>query len=173
LGQAKAGATVPSILSVIGTNKVRPTFQKTNDFTSAFQGIVDMYGIARYQEVNPGLFTIITFPFLFGVMFGDVGHGLILLAASLGLLGCWKFIKRPSETLQAALDQKWLILLMSLFSIYCGFMYNEFFSLPMGLFPSNWSYTNEDRPFITREHDTAFQVDPNYVYPFGVDPVRF
>lgn len=36
---------------------------------------MNTYGIPRYDEINPGLFTIITFPFLFGMMFGDIGHG--------------------------------------------------------------------------------------------------
>ncbi len=40
---------------------------------------MNTYGIPRYREVNPGLFTIAFFPFLFGVMFGDIGHGGILL----------------------------------------------------------------------------------------------
>ena len=56
-----------------------PTYFKLNEFTWAFQEIVNTYGYPRYREVNPGLFTIATFPFLFGVMFGDIGHGGLLL----------------------------------------------------------------------------------------------
>ena len=42
--------------------------------------------IGRYREVNPGVFTIVTFPFLFAVMFGDWGHGICLLLAASWLL---------------------------------------------------------------------------------------
>jgi V-type H+-transporting ATPase subunit a len=44
------------------------------------------YRVAKYQEANPGVFTIVTFPFLFAVMFGDWGHGICLLLATLYLI---------------------------------------------------------------------------------------
>ena len=56
-----------------------PTYFRTDKYTSTFQEIVNAYGIARYREANPGVFTIVTFPFLFAVMFGDIGHGLLML----------------------------------------------------------------------------------------------
>ena len=55
-----------------------PTYFHINAVTSPFYEIVNTYGIPRYQEVNPGIFTVFTFPFLFGVMFADIGHGYFL-----------------------------------------------------------------------------------------------
>ena len=47
--------------------------------------------VAKYQEVNPSVYTIVTFPFLFAVMFGDWGHGICLL------LGILYFIVREKK----------------------------------------------------------------------------
>ncbi len=46
-----------------------------------FQALVTTYGRPRYEEVDPTLLLAITFPFLFGAMFGDAGQGLLLALA--------------------------------------------------------------------------------------------
>lgn len=53
-----------------------------------------------YKEVNPAIFAQITFPFLFGVMFGDMGHGFLLFLFALGLIfGAEKLKGGPLEAL--------------------------------------------------------------------------
>jgi vacuolar-type H+-ATPase subunit I/STV1 len=42
--------------------------------------------VGRYEEINPAVYSVITFPFLFAVMFGDWGHGICLLIGALFLI---------------------------------------------------------------------------------------
>jgi len=62
-----------------------PTVMKNSFIFRPFETILKMYGTPTYSEIDPTPFIAITFPILFGLMFGDVGHGLVLIIA--GLLG--------------------------------------------------------------------------------------
>ena len=131
-----ASAQMGTVFQPLPTREQPPTYYATNKVTEVFQGIVEAYGVARYREVNPAAMTIVTFPFLFAVMFGDFGHGLLMLAAATYMVLNEKALKKRklNEILQMGFDGRYCILLMSVFSVYTGLLYNECFSVPMSLF---------------------------------------
>jgi len=60
-----------------------PVALKNPPIIRAFQGLVTTYGRPQYGEIDPTPMIALTFPLIFGIMFGDVGHGLVLLLAGL------------------------------------------------------------------------------------------
>ncbi|XP_033258306.1 V-type proton ATPase 116 kDa subunit a 3 isoform X1 [Orcinus orca] len=180
--QSEAG--VSAVVHRIPCRDMPPTLIRTNRFTASFQGIVDAYGVGRYQEVNPAPYTIITFPFLFAVMFGDVGHGLLMFLFALAMVLAEN---RPAvktaqnEIWRTFFEGRYLLLLMGLFSVYTGFIYNECFSCAMAVFPSGWSVaamanqSGWSDAFLAQQ--PLLSLDPNVTgvflgpYPFGIDPV--
>ncbi|XP_036954030.1 V-type proton ATPase 116 kDa subunit a [Acanthopagrus latus] len=179
-GSRKSGATVPSFVNRIPTSDTPPTLIRTNKFTSGFQNIVDAYGVGSYREVNPAPFTIITFPFLFAVMFGDLGHGVIMALFAAWMVLCEnnrKLKNTRNEIWNTFFEGRYIILMMGLFSIYTGLIYNDCFSKSLNIFGSGWSvkamgWKKEDM------HENRFlTLDPNVTgvfkgpYPLGIDPI--
>ncbi|KAH0465643.1 hypothetical protein IEQ34_005746 [Dendrobium chrysotoxum] len=160
---------VGSIFQVLHTQESPPTYFRTNKFTSAFQEIVDAYGVAKYQEANPGVYSIITFPFLFAVMFGDWGHGLCLLAVTLFLIFREKKLssQKLGDIMEMVFGGRYLILMMAIFSIYTGLIYNEFFSVPFEIFGPS-AYACRDASCRDATIDGLIKV--RRTYPFGLDP---
>jgi V-type H+-transporting ATPase subunit a len=177
-GSSAVGSTVPSFFNVISSNEDPPTFNRTNKFTSGFQALIDAYGIANYREANPSLYAIITFPFLFAIMFGDLGHGLILLC-----FGAWMVISEAKLIAQHSKNEIWniffggryIILLMGIFSCYTGFIYNDVFSKSMNIFGSSWRVnynvsTVMENPLLQLNPSTE-DLKPDSIYLMGLDPV--
>jgi len=183
--QAEAtGSTVSPTIEKVITSEQKPTFNRTNKYTAGFQELINSYGVNTYREVNPAAFTIATFPFLFAVMFGDAGHGLIMLSAALFMIIREKALepkKDQSEIFKIFFGGRYIVLFMSFFSIYTGLIYNDIFSLSINLFGSHWSAKGLD--FTASEAKplrlaTLVMLDPkdpvafsNTSYPFGLDPV--
>ncbi|CAJ1942950.1 unnamed protein product [Cylindrotheca closterium] len=153
-----------------------PTHFVTNKFTYGYQEFVNTYGIPRYREANPALFTAATFPFLFGVMYGDVGHGLFLLSAGLFLL--WKEKEHDNMKLgemgEGMHAGRYMITMMGFFAVYAGFVYNDCFSLGLNLFGTRWEFDGQDSGSVeegTIAYTTAQYGSSESVYPFGLDPI--
>jgi V-type H+-transporting ATPase subunit a len=113
-----SGSSVP-YLNPLRTGKEPPTYFRTNKFTEEFQVIIDSYGIAKYREINPALIAIVTFPFLFAVMFGDIGHGFIMAVAG-GLMCRYEkpLAKVRDEMFEMIYSGRYIVLLFGVFSMY-------------------------------------------------------
>ncbi|MEE1282121.1 MAG: V-type ATPase 116kDa subunit family protein [Acutalibacteraceae bacterium] len=61
--------------------KSPPVKLKNNWFSKPYKFYVDMYGVPAYNEIDPTTFVAITYTILFGIMFGDFGHGIVLIIA--------------------------------------------------------------------------------------------
>lgn len=168
-GTKSSGTQANSILSFVRTKEEPPTYFPVTPFTSCFHTIVEAYGVARYGEVNPAVLSVITFPFLFAIMFGDAGHALLLLGFALLLLKFYPKLqgKKNNEIVDMMLTGRYLLLLMALFSLYTGLLYNEVFCVPLSIFKG--SYTNP----LTGGACVAGQPckKTGATYPFGIDPV--
>ena len=106
-----------------------PTYFKLNEFTWSFQEITNTYGVPSYKEVNPSVFGIVTFPFLFGVMFGDMGHGFLLFLFGAFLCLCAEQLR--NSALGPLVQARYMILMMGFFATFNGICYNDFMSIPV------------------------------------------
>lgn len=157
--------------------KSPPTYCRRNEFTAPIQDLVDLYGLPRYHEANPMIFNLVTFPMLFGIMYGDVGHGTILF-----LVGMWAIynsdnLRRKNGMLEQLLfNGRYLFAMMGFFAIYMGLLYNDLFSVGLDIFGSRYKEiaiegeTGEKQAAI---YEPLFDTENSGgmgPYPFGLDP---
>ena len=115
-----------------------PTFIVTNEYTDLYQQLNNMFETPGYKEINPGIFILFTFPALFGIMFSDAFHGLLLL-----LLSAWLFWKkarigegRASPLISTMIEGRYVLLSLGVSGVYFGLLFNEFGSVALPLFKS-------------------------------------
>lgn len=94
---------------------VPPTKLKNGWFSRPFSMFVEMYGLPGYRDFDPTPFVAITYSLLFGIMFGDLGQGLVLMLLGY-ILYKWKKMKLGEIAIR-----------IGLFSALFGILFGSFF----------------------------------------------
>jgi V/A-type H+-transporting ATPase subunit I len=119
---------------------LKPTAQEAGtipfDFANppvirAFESLVTTYGYPQYRELDPTPLLALTFPLIFGLMFGDVGHGLLLVLVGALLLS------RKLAPLKRFGDIGVVVMACGITATVFGFLYGSLFGFE-DLIPSLW-----------------------------------
>jgi V/A-type H+/Na+-transporting ATPase subunit I len=62
-----------------------PSLVRSPRWLQPFEELVTTFGLSSYNELDPTLIVTVSFLIMYGMMFGDLGHGLLLLLAGLWL----------------------------------------------------------------------------------------
>jgi len=169
----ECGLDTRPVINRLESQLTPPTYIPVNKFTSGFQALVNTYGTPRYREANPGAFCCIMFPFLFGIMFGDFGHGLLLACFGYWLTSkekAWQG-KSLNDMVAMCFGGRYVIMLNGIFGLYVGLLYNECFAFPMNFFGGTRWMNSDDTSVSCNTESEGSCVMVDGPYPLGIDPI--
>jgi V-type H+-transporting ATPase subunit a len=147
---------------------IPPTYVQTNDFLEPWQGVINTYGIPSYKTANPVAITSVTFPFIFGMMYGDVGHGSMLFCAGLFLM--WRGSKPGAKYDFPLYSIRFVITQMGFFAVFAGLMYNDLFGMvSFEMFPSRFEADGSMISSFNYNNLAECGDSCDGPYPFGLD----
>lgn len=103
-------------------NEKVPSLIIPNKIFKPFKMLVNMYGTTSYSELDPTPIVAFTYPFLFGMMFGDLGHGLVLFLCGLLIA---LFLRKKKDT--SIYDFGFLLIWLGVAAMCFGVLFGEFF----------------------------------------------
>lgn len=121
--------------------------------------LVRTYSVVPYEDVDPSIFAAVTYVLMFGMMFGDVGHGLILAVAG-------ALLARSEHPRLQVIRRLWVFpFAAGLAATVFGLLYGEAFG-PTGLVPTLWLAPMEEpvRLLVTALGIGAGLVGVSYVF---------
>jgi V/A-type H+-transporting ATPase subunit I len=131
-GRAIIEVLTPEEIASVQSGRTKvPVLLKHPSFFKPFEMLLSSYGLPDYKVIDPTLFMAITFLFMFGIMFGDVGHGAVLVA-----LGVLLHHRAKDKTSSMALFGR-LAVYCGSSSIIFGFLFGSVFGLENAL-PHIW-----------------------------------
>lgn len=108
-----------------GSEAVPVKFQESR-MLKPFQGLIAAFGAPGYNEVEPSLFVALSFVLMFGIMFGDIGQGLVIMLAGFYIL------KSRSRIIVGIKDAAYWLIFCGMSAITFGFMFGSFFGYEYG-----------------------------------------
>jgi V/A-type H+-transporting ATPase subunit I len=124
-------------IMIVEKNHSNPPVKLVNNsFFKPFEFLVELYGIPSYYEIDPTPFLAMTYTILFGLMFGDVGQGLVLL-----LIGLIMSHKKNSNPLFSIMK------FLGVSSIAFGFLYGSVFGFE-NIIRALWMKPSDNINFI-------------------------
>jgi V/A-type H+-transporting ATPase subunit I len=134
-GPVELAALKDDEIKVEGPAALRPPTKLLNPrWLRPFELIIDLYGTPAYNGINPTIFVAISFLFIFGAMFGDVGHGAVL--AVLGLV--FRKLSAPRSKMS---DLGFVLVGCGISGAIFGFLYGEGFGMEMHAY---WRHPMKD-----------------------------
>jgi V/A-type H+-transporting ATPase subunit I len=111
--------------------------QRDTSVRRSFAPLVETYATVPYADIDPSPAAGVVFVVMFGAMFGDAGHGLLLL-----LVGLLLRLRRPARL--ARFHTAWpFVVGAAIAAIFFGILYGEFFG-PTGVLPVLWLSPTDD-----------------------------
>ena len=126
VNEASDGRAVIEVLKPDLARAKAPTLLRNPPFFRPFERFVTAFGYPAYNELDPTPVLALSFLVMYGMMFGDIGHGLLLAAA-----GAWLYLRRKRQR-QVAM----VLLAAGLSGFLFGLLYGTAFGVDV--FPALW-----------------------------------
>ena len=106
-----------------------PTKQQNSRWARSAQILTNAFGFPHHTEIDPTWFMLLSLPIFFGLMFGDIGHGILLtFFALLGFMAKRRNID-AGEMVNYFIQGSGLLMMLGLSSIFFGVLYGEFLGI--------------------------------------------
>ncbi|GAK55003.1 H(+)-transporting two-sector ATPase [Candidatus Vecturithrix granuli] len=133
-GRARFDVSEPELIEEVQQGKIKiPILFNNPLLIKPFESVVFNYGTQDYREIDPTPIVAITFLLMFGMMFGDVGHGIVLFA-----LGYWVF-----KRFYQFMDYGIITMECGVSSVIFGLLYGSIFGVEHWL-PALWLHPAEN-----------------------------
>ncbi len=133
-GRAHLEISEPELIEEVQRDTIKIPILFNNPFLiRPFESLVFNYGIQEYKELDPTPFFAVSFLLMFGMMFGDIGHGLVLF-----LIGYWVFKK-----FYQFMDYGIITMECGVSSAIFGLLYGSIFGVEHWI-PALWFHPAED-----------------------------